>query len=139
MTYDKTSTKKDAYKIKQKKLTDDVDIICKEDLNSNEVEIILDDEDKFEERKISSNKYIKNISSVSTHNDSIHLAQKFEFFMQIDMIYYSILKEIEEKKYDLNQQIDSWFKLINNNTEFITRDVRIFYFSLRSKTNLLNR
>ena len=59
--------------------------------------------------------------------------------MQIDMIYYSILKEIEEKKYDLNQQIDSWFKLINNNTEFITRDVRIFYFSLRSKTNLLNR
>ena len=127
VTYDKTSTKKDAYKVKQKRLTEDVDIICREDLCSNEVEIIFDEDDKADEKKSASN-YISSNSSVSTQNDSIRFIQKFEYLMQVDIIYTLILKEIEEKNYDFSQPIENWFNLCNNNFDLIPRDVKIIFY-----------
>ena len=61
-------------------------------------------------------------------NDSIRFIQKFEYLMQVDIIYTLILKEIEEKNYDFSQPIENWFNLCNNNFDLIPRDVKIIFY-----------
>ena len=120
VTYDKTSTKKDAFKVEQKMITDDI-YLKNEDLNVEE-EFIF--EEKNEEKLIFSNKNARSYtSSISTQNESVKLSQKFEYFMQIDMFYSNFFKQIEAKKYDFDHLIENWFNITTNNNDIIYPEV----------------
>ena len=137
VSYDRTSTKKDAFKVEQKTITDDV-YLKNDDLNILEEEIIVFEE-KIEEKKIFSNKNLNSYnSSISTQNESVKLSQKFEYLMQIDMFYSNFFKQIEAKKYDFDQLIENWFNLTNNNNDIIYQEVikTIINYSLYSRTSL---
>lgn len=78
----------------------------------------------LEEKKMSTKQVADTYhSSVSTQNESIQLGQKYDYFMQIEQIYQRIQKEIEDKKFEFNSAIESWFGLANNNSDLIFREV----------------
>jgi hypothetical protein len=128
VSYDKTSTKKEAFKLEQKNITDDIEFLNRDDLNPLEEEVIfeLDEKISTNEKKSFSpkNNPANDHNSFSTQHDSIQLTPKYEFLVQVDQIYSKIHKEIEEKTYDYNSAIENWFNIANN-SELMFHDVRI--------------
>lgn len=128
ISYDKTSTKKEAFKLEQKNITDDIEFLNKDDLNQLEEEVIFeldekvcaDDKKSFSPKNVVANDH----NSFSTQHDSIQLTPKFEFLVQVDQIYSKILKEIEDKSFEYNSTIENWFNIANN-SEIMFHDVRI--------------
>lgn len=117
ISYDKISTKKDAFKIDQKLISD-------EDSDLINFEEILEEIDKetilIEEKN-------ENLDKKLFSNESINICQKFEFLLQIDIFYNNLILSLEENNNNTDKIIENWFDLTKNYNEIINLEIVKFY------------
>ena len=130
ISYDKTSTKKDAFKIGQKLINDEDSDMVNFDEILDEIEnekILFDGKKENLEKKQFSNQNLSYFNNDSTQNESINICQKFEFLLQIDIFYNNLILSLEENNNNTDKIIENWFDLTKNYNEIINLEIVKFY------------